>query len=167
MQKLNFSYAQSRDPVRTRGMSQHLPIASFDESEPADALARRLRAEGFGAITSNDSAEQLLQCLNPHPRAQNHVLVPGEQIEAALRRLKELDASEQVLRFAICCPDCGSSQVEYPQFSRKTLVGAILPALAAAAGIVERLFYCAACHFTWTPAENAAKTVQPGNVHPK
>ena len=83
-------------------------------------------------------------------------------MDAVLRRLKELDATEKVLRLAVCCPSCGSSQVEFPQFSRKTIVGAVLPALAAAAGIVERHFYCAACQFTWAPAPDPATAVPLG-----
>jgi hypothetical protein len=41
--------------------------------------------------------------------------------------------------------------VEYPQFSRRTVLGA-LPAIAAAAGVIEKDYYCEACHYTW-PAE--------------
>jgi len=129
------------------------PIASFETSAPAEALALRLDDEGFGAITYNDSGEQLLRFCNPHPHAQWHVMVPPEKFDDALKRLKELDATEQILRFAIRCPDCGSTEVEYPQFSRNTIVGAIIPAAAAAMGLVERQFYCTVCHFTWSPME--------------
>lgn len=130
-----------------------VPIASFEESEPAKNLAQRLGEEGFGATTDNDAGEQLLRFCNPHPHAQWHVMVPPDKFDEALKRLKELDAAEQVLRFAIRCPDCGSTEVEYPQFSRNTIVGAIVPAAAAALGLIERQFYCVACHFTWSPTE--------------
>lgn len=51
---------------------------------------------------------------------------------------------------AVRCPECGSLRVEYPQFSRKTLMGA-LPSALATAGLIERDFYCEVCHFTWPP----------------
>ena len=130
-----------------------VPIAAFEESEPAETLAHRLCDEGFGAITNNDAAEQLLRFCNPHPHGQWHVLIPPEKIDDALTRLKELDATEQILRLAIRCPDCGSTQVEYPQFSRNTILGALPVAAAAAVGLIERQFYCTACHFTWSPTE--------------
>lgn len=145
-------YAQPWGQTRIRGM---VPIASFEDSDPAKALAQRLCEEDFGATTDNDSGEQFLRFLNPHPHAQWHVLVPPEKFNEALKRLKELDATEQILRLAIRCPDCGSTEIEYPQFSRNTIVGAIFPAAAAAVGLIERQFYCTACHFTWAPMEKA------------
>jgi hypothetical protein len=129
------------------------PIATFDDAPPAETVARKLCEDGFGAITDNDAAEQLLRFCNPHPHGQWHVLVPPDKVDAALARLKELDATEKVLRFAIRCPDCGSTQIEYPQFSRNTLIGAIIPAAVTALGLAERQFYCTACHFTWAPVE--------------
>jgi transposase-like protein len=58
----------------------------------------------------------------------------------------------------IRCPDCGSTQVEYPQFSRNTIVGA-LPAVAAAVGMVEPEFFCRSCHYSWAPAPTEAPPV--------
>ena len=145
-------YTQPEGQMRIKGM---VPIASFEDSDPAKSLAHRLCEEGFGAITDNDSGEQLLRFCNPDPHAQWHVMVPPEKFDEALKRLRELDATEQILRFAIRCPDCGSTEIEYPQFSRNTIVGAIFPAVAAAVGLIERQFYCTACHFTWAPTEKA------------
>ncbi len=133
-------------------MPTHLPIASFEHLEPAELLAQRLTAAGFEAVTSDETAEQLLQFMSPNPHAQFHTLVLAEKADAALLWLKQHDASEHVLDSAIRCPDCGSSQVEYPQFSRKTLMGSVIPAMAAAVGIIDRQFVCTACQFTWSPA---------------
>lgn len=141
---------------RSNGVSDHISIAAFDDEQSAKALAVRLSTEGVEAISSNDSAEQLLMFWNPHPRGQHHVLVPGQRLEAALQWLSRLDANDPVLLAAIRCPDCSSTQVEYPQFSRKTIVGS-LPAIGAALGIIKRQFYCIACHFTWSPTETPAK----------
>ena len=133
-------------------MPTHLPIASFENLEPAEVLAQRLTAAGFEAITSDETAEQLLQFMSPHAHAQFHTLVLAEKADAALMWLRQHDASEHVLDSASRCPDCGSSQVEYPQFSRKTLMGSVIPAMAAAVGIIDRQFVCTACQFTWSPA---------------
>lgn len=142
-------------------MSDHVSIASFDEQDQAQALADRLLAEGFDATTQNDSAEQFWKFYNMHPRAHCHVRVPKAVVDAVLLRLKELDASENVLQSAVRCPECRSTRVEFPQFSRGTIVGA-LPSIAAAAGLIERQFYCSACHFTWPPATDPVDTVPAG-----
>ena len=141
-------------------MSDYSSIAAFDDERPARALALRMDEEGFEATASSDSMEQLLMFYNPHPRAQHHVFVPGQKLEAALQWLHGLDPKDPVVGSAIRCPDCGSTRVEYPQFSRKTIVGS-LPAIGAALGLVERQFYCAACQFTWAPADVSHKTDPP------
>ena len=142
-------------------MSDHISIASFAEHEEAQALADRLLAEGFDATIQDDSVEQFWKFYNMHPRAQCHVCVAKAVVDAALQRLSELDAAEDVLQTAVRCPEYRSSQVEYPQFSRGTIVGA-LPSIAAAAGIIKRQFYCSSCHFTWPPAADPVDTVPAG-----
>jgi hypothetical protein len=68
----------------------------------------------------------------------------------AVEQLRQWDgdpAIEQIVH----CPECGSARIEFPQFSRRTIMGA-LPAALAATGVIDQQFYCEACHFTW-PAE--------------
>ena len=149
-------YAHCRGNVRTKVMSDYSSIAAFDDEHSARALALRMNEEGFEAIASSDSTEQLLMFFNPHPRAQHHVFVPGQKLEPALQWLQRLDAKDPVLLWAVRCPDCRSTRIEYPQFSRKTIVGS-LPAIGAALGLVERQFYCTACHFTWGPEDARLK----------
>ena len=151
------SYARFWGLLRSKGMSDHASIAAFDDEESAKALAVRMKEAGVEAFVNSDSVEQLLMFYTPHPHAEHHVLVPGQQLEAALRWLGRLDANDPVLRAAIRCPDCGSTRVEYPQFSRKTIVGS-LPAIGAALGLIERQFYCTTCHFTWSPTKAPAAT---------
>ena len=146
--------------LRSKGMSDHASIAAFDDEESAKALAVRMNEAGVGAFVNSDSVEQLLMFYTPHPHAEHHVLVPGQKLEAALQWLNRLDANDPVLRAAIRCPDCGSTRVEYPQFSRKTIVGS-LPAIGAALGLIERQFYCTTCHFTWSPTKAPAATGSP------
>jgi transposase-like protein len=62
--------------------------------------------------------------------------------------LDEWQGHEPALAESIKCPECGSSRVEFPQFSRRTLMGA-LPAVAANLGVIAKEYYCESCHFTW------------------
>src|SRR5687768_11682441 len=132
-------------------MAQIMTLVSFNELAPAEALAARLRAANFHAEVRDDSGEQKWKLFNLHPRAHMQVVVPEEQHERASAQIQEWDRTDAALAQAVICPECRSTRIEFPQFSRRTVLGA-LPAVAAAAGIIEQNFYCEACHFTW-PAD--------------
>lgn len=129
-------------------MEQSFTVASFNTKAPADKLAARLREAGFKADVFDESGEQKWLLLNLEPKAHMRVRVPKEEADRALHTLKEWDAADGAMGEAVRCPQCGSSRIEYPQFSRRTLMSA-LPAAAAAAGIIERQYYCEACGNTW------------------
>ncbi len=132
-----------------------MSIAAFDHLEPAEHLAARLREAGFHAEVQDESAAQKWQLYNMHPRAHLRVVVLEEDAVASTKQITAWDAADGALTGAARCPECGSLRVEYPQFSRRTLMGA-LPAALAAAGVIERDFYCEACQFTW-PEHEAPK----------
>jgi hypothetical protein len=133
-------------------MAQIMSIAAFDYAEPAERVAIRLRDAGFKAEMHDETSAQKWQLYNLHPRAQFRVVVPEDTAEAVAAQLNEWDRAEQFLAGAIRCPQCQSLRVEYPQFSRRTLMGA-LPAALAAAGVIERDFFCTSCQFTWPEQE--------------
>jgi len=129
-------------------MEQLITVATFNEREPADHVAARLREAGLSAEVYDESHEQRWKLWNLNPRAHMRVRVHTTEEKRANTLLDEWQGSEPMLERAIKCPECGSSKIEFPQFSRKTLMGA-LPAVAAAAGVISREYYCEACHFTW------------------
>jgi len=59
--------------------------------------------------------------------------------------------ADGVLARAVVCPQCQSSRVEYPQFTRKFFTPR-LGSLLCAIGMLRRGYYCCDCQFTW-PAE--------------
>ena len=63
--------------------------------------------------------------------------------------LIDWDANDGALRDAIHCPECGSLRVDYPQFTRKSLLTNLTMGVAANVGLVDKEFYCEDCHFTW------------------
>jgi uncharacterized protein with PIN domain len=131
-------------------MPEFISIAVFNERAPAQQLAERLRAAGYQSEVFDESMEQKWHLMQIHPHAHMRVRVAESESERALQQLA-LWAKEGLLPDAVRCPECGSTRVEYPQFSRRTLLGS-LPAIASAAGMIERDYYCESCHFTW-PAE--------------
>lgn len=132
-------------------MEQLITVATFNERDPADQVATRLRQAGFSAEVYDESHEQKWKLFNLHPRAHMRVRVHSGEEERAQAFLAEIERDEPALAQAVKCPECGSSRIEFPQFSRRTLMGA-LPAALAATGIIAQEFYCESCHFTW-PAE--------------
>ena len=132
-------------------MAQVTTVASFNETAPAENLASRLRDAGFQAEVRDESGEQKWKLYNLDPKAHIRVVVNEEQTPQAEAALRQWDSTDGALSSAVRCPECGSSRVEYPQFSRRTIMGAF-PAALAAAGVIERDFYCDSCHYTW-PAE--------------
>lgn len=133
-------------------MAQLMSIAAFDHAEPAERLALRLREAGYQAEVQDESAAQKWQLYSLHPRAHIRVGVREEDVVEATKQITAWDKADGALAGATRCPECGSLRVEYPQFSRRTLMGA-LPAALAAAGVIERNFYCDACQFTWPEHE--------------
>lgn len=132
-------------------MAQLMTLVSFDEIEPAEKLAERMREAGLTAEIRDDSGEQKWKMFNLSPRAHIQVVGPERDADIAFTKLTEWDKADGALAEAVRCPECGSTRIEYPQFSRRTIMGA-WPAALAAAGVIEKDFYCNSCQYTW-PAE--------------
>jgi hypothetical protein len=75
------------------------------------------------------------------------------------------DAAEGALRAAIHCPECNSLRVDYPQFTRKSLVTNVALGLIAALGLVDKEYYCEDCHHTW-PMPRATPGAARGHLAP-
>ena len=132
-------------------MEQLITVATFNEREPADRIAARLKEAGIDAEVYDESHEQKWKLFNLNPRAHMRVRVHSKDEDRAVALITEWHSTEPALAQAIHCPECGSSRIEFPQFSRRTIMGAF-PAALAATGIIKQEFYCESCHFTW-PAE--------------
>lgn len=132
-------------------MAEFISIAAYNQREPAEQLTAKLRDAGYDSELFDESLEQKWHLFQISPHAQFRVRVRAAEYERALDQLKQWEGKDEALNAAVHCPECGSTLVEYPQFSRRTLLGA-LPAVAAAAGVIEKDYYCEACHYTW-PAE--------------
>ena len=126
-------------------------LAAFNEKQPAEALVARLQGSGIAADIHDESSQQKWQLWSLTPLAHLHVRVGVDREANARKLLEQWTAEDGTSLGAVRCPECGSFSIEYPQFSRKTIIGA-LPSALAAAGVIDRGYYCESCHFTW-PAE--------------
>lgn len=129
-------------------MRQLITVATFNERAPAEAVAARLKAEGFHAEVFDESSAQQIMFFTGTPKAHMRVRVPKDDGERAEAFLRDWDDPDGANRAAIVCPECGSSRIEYPQFSRRSGMSVFF-ALLATIGFLDRQFFCRNCHFSW------------------
>ncbi len=128
-----------------------MTLATFNDRENAEPLKEKYKAAGVWSEIYDESTAQKTWFMTGTPKAHIRLRIKKEDMEKAQGLLKEWDASDAVLKNAVRCPECGSSRIEYPQFSRRTGVTAGF-ALLAATGIIDRSYYCENCQFTWPDA---------------
>src|SRR3989442_13025051 len=124
-----------------------LTVATFNEPEHAELLPRRLQEAGIAAEIYDERKLQKWYFLAP-TLAGIRLRVPKQKHAAARKLLEEWHARDGALRNAIICPECGSSRIEFPQFSRHFLWGGVA-AVFAVLGCFQRKFFCKTCNFTW------------------
>lgn len=128
-------------------LEQLITVATFNDHAPAAALCHRLDEAGIPAQVFDESTTQRIWFLTK-PKANQRVRVDKDNELRAEELIKEWDKQDGVLREAVCCPECGSSRIEYPQYSRRTAMTFFF-AILNVLHIIPRMYYCRNCHFTW------------------
>src|SRR6201997_5116110 len=126
-------------------------IATFNEQSKAKHLRDRLQQAGIGAEIIGDSHLQRVAFM-AKPQANVKVKVEEDDFGKAHELMREWEASDPDVGAALRCPQCDSSNIEYPQMTRKFLTPALV-GLLCALKIIPKEFYCQDCHFTWTNRE--------------
>lgn len=126
-------------------------LATFNEMEKALHLKERLDRAGVHADIYDESKLQKFWFMS-ESLAGKKIRVDEKDFEMAKEVLAGLDASEDVLHDAVRCPQCQSSRVEYPQFTRKFITPTLVE-IFCTLHLVEKEFYCMDCHFTWPKEE--------------
>ncbi len=124
-----------------------MTIASFDQPDSARQLRERLEKAGIACEVVDESKLQKYWFLSK-PRAAVKLRVEAEDFDKARELLNGMDAGEDVLHDAVRCPQCGSSRVQYPQFTRKFLTPTFVE-IFCFLHLMEREFYCEDCQYTW------------------
>ena len=127
-------------------------IATFNEPDKARRLKQRLQESGLRVDVHNEGHLQQMAFMS-RPLANAKVMVDDADFERGQALMIEWEASDpEVSAAMIRCPQCGSSNIEYPQMTRKFLTPALV-ALLCALKIIPKEFYCQDCHFTGSNAE--------------
>jgi rubredoxin len=124
-----------------------LPVATFNELGPAQALREQFARTGIQASIHDESKLERFWFMS-EPLAAVHVEVSQPDFLKARRLMQEWQQNSDVLKGAVRCPECGSSRVEFPQITRKFLMP-VVEALFMAIHLIPREYYCEDCHYTW------------------
>jgi len=123
-------------------------VATFNVSAHAEPLKQRFERAGIHAEICDESKYEWFWFVTK-PVAGIRLKVHKRDFEAARRLLREWDAAaDGALREAVRCPQCGSSRIEYPQFTRKFFLPNLV-GLASVFGVIEKEFFCQECELTW------------------
>jgi len=128
-------------------------ILTFEEAEHAQAVCQQLEQAGLHPVVDDESKRQKRWMVS-EPHASYHILVDKKEHARAEQILDEWgQAHAEILREALHCPECGSSEIEYPQYNRKFKLEPAVVAMLAKVGLVEKRFYCRHCQFMWALSE--------------
>ncbi len=119
-------------------------VATFNDRDHAEPVLKRLNDAGLHPSVRDESNWQRAHLSDR--LASVKIEVPEGELVAARERLRDCTPGE--LEQSVCCPECGSPDVDYPQVTRKF----VLPTLHIVLfklGIVEKEFYCNTCQATW------------------
>ncbi len=136
-------------------MKQLITVATFNSRKPAEALEERLEAAGIHVEIFDESSLQSSVFLAKEPLAHIRIRVDKEELGRTEKFLQELKANnDPVLSEAVHCPDCGSSRIEYPQFTRKFWLPSVV-SFFYRLGVFDAEFFCEECSYTWPPRDKA------------
>jgi len=121
-------------------------LATFNDRDHAQPVVNRLQQAGFHPQLHDESKWQKHRFAET--LASVKVQVDENEFDPAKEKLKEMDATEHLLDQAVCCPECGSADVDYPQVTRKFMMPT-LHMLLYKLHLEEKMFYCNTCHHTW------------------
>ncbi|HEY6166441.1 MAG TPA: hypothetical protein VI454_00285 [Verrucomicrobiae bacterium] len=122
-----------------------VPLATFNELEPAQQLQERLQQAGIQSTLRDESKLERFWFMSD-PLAAIHLGVSQPDYLRARAMILEWDKADAVLKEAVHCPECNSTRVEYPQTSRK-FVTPMLANVLMVLRLAKREFYCLDCHF--------------------
>jgi predicted Zn-ribbon and HTH transcriptional regulator len=141
-----------------------IPVAIFSTRSAAEPLQGRLAEAGIQAEIHDELKLEKLWFASKE-RSGSRLEVPAEQFERAYQLLLDWDVADGALRDAVRCPECKSLRVQYPQFTRKSLIPNLVVGTLAAIGQIEKQYYCDDCHFTW-PKQGTKPSLRRPNMAP-
>jgi hypothetical protein len=136
------------------------PVATFHDFGDARKLKDRLLRTGIPAIIHNEAKLERYWFLSK-PLAAVHVEVAQAYYLQARQLIEQWSHAEGILENAVCCLECNSSRVEFPQMSRKSMLPVLMCHILSAMGLLRKKYYCLDCHYTWPQTPRTESTPWP------
>ena len=140
---------------------ERIRVALFSTRAEAYVIRQRLAQAGIEAELHDELGVARFWFVSKSA-AGVRLEVPSEQAAQATQQLLEWDAAQGALQGAIRCPECRSLRVDYPQFTRKSILPNVAMGLMAEMGLLEKECYCEDCHCMWTKRRTNPR---PGRRH--
>jgi hypothetical protein len=128
-----------------------ITVLTYNEPEDAQIIVKRLADAGIPSTLHDERKVQKYWFIS-QPLAGIKVQVHKADYQRTKDLLEKWGTEENLLTNAIHCPECGSSEVDYPQFTRKFILPTLYAVLCKL-GMTRTEFYCTHCHYTWPPSE--------------
>lgn len=125
-----------------------VPVFTCHRLETAEQVQQRLLELGIESHVNDESKLERYWFMS-EPLAAIHVEVEEEQYLTARQLVRLLDPNAPMMKDAVQCPSCGSSNVEFPQVTRKFAMP-VVQAVLMAMHVLPRQFYCVDCHQMWS-----------------
>lgn len=132
-----------------------MTLATFNTPVEAEPLKHRLDEAHIPAWIHTGGMLKYLWFAH-RPRAEVKVEVEAKDFERSQQLLQISEITRTVPQSVVHCPECNSSRVEYPQFTRKFFLPNLI-GLLSGLGLVKKKYYCEDCHYTWVPKGQEAK----------
>jgi hypothetical protein len=121
------------------------PLATFDRPEEARRAQEFLESRSFEVHFHDERWVQRL-CFFLSPKAGVHLHVLKDSLLAARQCLA---TNPEILATMVCCPACGSSDVQYPETTRKNILPVIISQILFLVRFMEPEYHCKNCRHTW------------------
>ena len=126
-----------------------ITLATFDTPAQAEPLKRRLEEAHISPSIHEGGILKHLWFVH-RPRAEVRLDVEAKDLRRSRQLLRASETKQGAARKVVHCPECHSSRVEYPQFTRKFFLPNLI-GLLSGLGLVKKKYYCEDCHYTWLP----------------
>ena len=118
-------------------------VATFNDREKAEKVKGKLVQAGIPAEVHDESKLQKFWFVSK-PLAGEKVIVDEKDFDRACHTLEAKEQKEHLLEEEIRCPQCGSADVQYPQFTRKFMTTTMVEVLCFL-HLLDKEFYCKGC----------------------
>src|SRR6516162_1471383 len=112
-------------------------LAHFENHAQAEPARQFLLESGIKARIHAESGLAKLWFVSRY-QAGVRLEVPGQETARSLKLLGQQETPSEILRDAVRCPECHSLRVDYPQFTRKSVLTNLLMGLLAEIHFLEQ-----------------------------